>query len=125
MNLYKGLIKIQWHLQILPSSGEVKRPGGYQNISLQIGPQVGYDDAGRYICLVNNPEGHAHKEMFLEVGHLTSKAAVDGYNNKGKYSLRFYVSKRIRKSIRISYHLWYFVHKFSNSNLEMLEKEGK
>ena len=82
----------------MPSSGEVKRPGGYQNISLQIGPQVGYDDAGRYICLVNNPEGHAHKEMFLEVGHLTSKAAVDGYNNKGKYFLRFYISKRVRKS---------------------------
>ena len=98
MNLYAKLIKIQCHFQILPSSGEVKRPGGYQNISLQIGPQVGYDDAGRYICLVNNPEGHAHKEMFLEVGHLTSKAAVDGYNNKGKYFLRFYVSQRIRKS---------------------------
>ena len=90
MNLYAKLIKIQCHFQILPSSGEVKRPGGYQNISLQIGPQVGYDDAGRYICLVNNPEGHAHKEMFLEVGHLNSREAVDEYNNEGIFLILRY-----------------------------------
>ena len=72
-------------LQILPSNGEVKRPGGYQNISLQIGPPVTYDDAGRYICLVNNPEGHAHKEMFLEVGHFDSKTAVEGYREEGNF----------------------------------------
>ena len=103
MNLYAKLIKIQCHFQILPSSGEVKRPGGYQNISLQIGPQVGYDDAGRYICLVNNPEGHAHKEMFLEVGHLNSKEAVDEYNNEGIF-LILDSMLRITNEIRKSYH---------------------
>ena len=70
------------YLQILPSSGEVKRPGGHQNVSLEIGPPLKYEDAGRYICLVNNPEGHAHKEMFLEIGnHLQHK--TQGWNNKG------------------------------------------
>ena len=53
-------------------------------MSLQIGPPVRYEDAGRYICLVNNPEGHAHKEMFLEVGHHNDQLGVDEYNNKGK-----------------------------------------
>ena len=53
-------------------------------MSLQIGPPVRYEDAGRYICLVNNPEGHAHKEMFLEVTHLNDQLGVDKYNNKGK-----------------------------------------
>ena len=51
----------------MPSSGVVRSPGGYQNVSLQIGPPVKYEDSGRYICLVNNPEGHAHKEMFLKI----------------------------------------------------------
>ena len=69
----------------MPSSGEVKRSGGYQNVSLQIGPPVGYEDAGRYICLVNNPEGHAHKEMFLEVGHRSSQNGISGYNNEGTF----------------------------------------
>ena len=53
-------------------------------MSIQIGPPVGYEDAGRYICLVNNPEGHAHKEMFLEVGHRSLQNGMDGYNNQGK-----------------------------------------
>ena len=66
-------------LQILPSSGEIKRPGGYQNVSLQIGPPIRYENAGRYICLVNNPEGHAHKEMFLEIDHASFDATRD-YN---------------------------------------------
>ena len=68
MVLQKSLIFI-YFLQILPSSGEVQSPGGYHNVSLQIGPPAKYEDAGRYICLVNNPEGHAHKEMFLKIGN--------------------------------------------------------
>ena len=63
----------------MPSSGEIKRPGGYQNVSLQIGPPIRYENAGRYICLVNNPEGHAHKEMFLEIDHASFDATRD-YN---------------------------------------------
>ena len=47
----------------------MKGQGGYRNVSLQIGPPIKYEDAGRYICLVNNPEGHAHKEMFLGIAH--------------------------------------------------------
>ena len=56
-------------------------------MSLQIGPPVRYEDAGRYICLVNNPEGHAHKEMFLEVRHQNDQLGVDEYDNKGELKL--------------------------------------
>ena len=45
----------------------MKDSGGIHNTTLEIGPPAQFMHAGRYICLVNNPEGHAHKEIFVRV----------------------------------------------------------
>ena len=45
----------------------MKDSGGIHNTTLKIGPPAQFMHAGRYICLVNNPEGHAHKEIFVRV----------------------------------------------------------
>ena len=45
----------------------MKDAGGIHNTTLKIGPPAQFMQAGRYICLVNNPEGHAHKEIFVRV----------------------------------------------------------
>ena len=45
----------------------MKDAGGIHNTTLNIGPPAQFMHAGRYICLVNNPEGHAHKEIFVRV----------------------------------------------------------
>ena len=45
----------------------MKDSGGIHNTTLKIGPPAQFIHAGRYICLVNNPEGHAHKEIFVQV----------------------------------------------------------
>lgn len=45
----------------------MKDSGGIHNTTLKIGPPAQFMNAGRYICLVNNPEGHAHKEIFVSV----------------------------------------------------------
>lgn len=40
---------------------------GIHNTTLKLGPPAQFMHAGRYICLVNNPEGHTHKEIFVRV----------------------------------------------------------
>ena len=59
-------------LQILEPSSQLKGPGGYHNVSLKVGPPLTSDDRGRYVCLVNNPQGHKHKEIFLKVANYSS-----------------------------------------------------
>ena len=53
--------------QILDPTTEMKDSGGIHNTTLKIGPPAQFMHAGRYICLVNNPEGHAHKEIIVRV----------------------------------------------------------
>ena len=53
--------------QILDPTTEMKDSGGIHNTTLDLGPPAQFVHAGRYICLVNNPEGHTHKEIFVRV----------------------------------------------------------
>ena len=64
----------------------MKDAGGIHNTTLKIGPPAQFMQAGRYICLVNNPEGHAHKEIFVRV--LTDQQIQSSIQSK--YHLRNY-----------------------------------
>ena len=67
-------------LQILSPFSQVQGPGGYHNTSLQIGPPIVHDDAGRYVCLINNPEGHKHKEIFLKISDFARNQLFDPFS---------------------------------------------
>ena len=64
------------HKQILKPSSQVQGPGGYHNVSLQIGPPITLEDRGRYVCLINNPQGHKHKEIFLKIADYSSSSSA-------------------------------------------------
>ena len=64
-------------MQILQPSSQVQGPGGYHNVSLKIGPPIAYGDAGRYVCLINNPQGHKHKEIFLKIADYSRNKLFD------------------------------------------------
>jgi len=71
-NKNKTVVVFDFVFEILQPSSQVQGPGGYHNISLQIGPPIVYEDAGRYVCLINNPQGHKHKEIFLKIADYNS-----------------------------------------------------
>ena len=73
-------------MQILEPSSQLKGPGGYHNVSLKVGPPLTSDDRGRYVCLVNNPQGHKHKEIFLKVANYSSTSKKHFFDpvNPGK-----------------------------------------
>ena len=68
----------------------MKGPGGYHNVSLKVGPPLTSDDRGRYVCLVNNPQGHKHKEIFLKVANYSSTSKNNFFDpvNPGKKKYR-------------------------------------
>ena len=78
----------------------MKDAGGIHNTTLKIGPPAQFMQAGRYICLVNNPEGHAHKEIFVRV--LTDQQIQSSIQSK--YHLRNYSSLDLTNLDLMKYH---------------------
>ncbi len=78
--------------QILEPTTEIQDSGGIHNTTLNIGPPAQYIQGGRYICLANNPEGHAHKEIFVKVlnpaASTASVASKDSANQHSYYGSR-------------------------------------
>eukprot|EP00093_Oithona_nana_P011971 11971.XXX_418731_422924_1 [CDS] Oithona nana genome sequencing. len=63
----RTIVVFDFIFEILDPTTEMKDSGGIHNTTLDLGPPAHFVHAGRYICLVNNPEGHTHKEIFVRV----------------------------------------------------------
>ena len=91
-NLWKSYTVRTCSFQILDPTTEMKDSGGIHNTTLNLGPPAQFMHAGRYICLVNNPEGHAHKEIFVRVLTDSQMQAFPSLpaSTSGKLFLRIY-----------------------------------